>query len=80
VTQPVLDATTIAKALGIAPANVYAPLEALVDAGVLAPTSDRRRGRIWRSDEVLGALDDFAVRAGKRRVPEAGASCDAVAT
>lgn len=66
--HPVLDAATIGVALGIAPSNVYAPLEPLLSAGVLTQANDKRRGQIWRSDQVLGALDAFAARAGKRRV------------
>jgi hypothetical protein len=66
--HPVLDAATIGVSLGIAPSNVYAPLEPLLSAGVLTQANDKRRGQIWRSDQVLGALDAFAARVGKRRV------------
>jgi len=66
--HPVLDAATIGVVLGIAPSNVYAPLEPLLSAGVLTQAYDKRRGQIWRSNEVLEALDTFAARAGKRRV------------
>ena len=65
--RPVLDAATIGVALGIAPSNVYAPVEPLLSAGVLTQANDKRRGQIWRSREVLAALDAFAARAGKRR-------------
>lgn len=65
--HPVLDAATIAVALGIAPSNVYAPVEPLLSAGVLTQANDKRRGQIWRSKEVLAALDAFAARVGKRR-------------
>ncbi len=69
--HPVVDAAVIASSLGIATSNVYAPLEPLLAAGVLTHTNDRRRGQIWRSKEVLVALDAFAARAGKRGAPSA---------
>ena len=65
--HPVLDAPSIARTLGIAPSNVYAPITPLIEAGILTQTNDRKRGQIWRSTEVLTALDAFAARAGKRR-------------
>jgi Fic family protein len=66
--QPVLNAANIAAALGIAPNNVYAPIETLLSAGVVTQGNDKRRGQIWRSPEVLLALDAFASRAGKRSI------------
>ncbi len=66
ITQPVVNAAVIAQHLGIAPNNVYAPLRPLIDSGVIVQIGDGQRGRIWRSDEVLRALDAFAARAGKR--------------
>lgn len=65
--HPVVNADMIATSLGIAPSNVYAPVEPLLAAGVLTLANDRRRGQIWRSTEVLEALDNFAARAGKRQ-------------
>lgn len=64
--HPVLDASSIARWMGIAPSNVYAPITPLIEAGILTQTNDRTRGQIWRSAEVLTALDAFAARAGKR--------------
>ena len=66
-THPVLNAELIASSLGLSPSNVYGPLKPLLDAGVLIESGDRTRGRIWRSDEVLRALDLFSARAGRRR-------------
>ena len=65
-THPVIDANTIATRLNIATSNVYAPLEPLIEAGILTESTSRSRGRIWRRDEVLRALDAFAARAGRR--------------
>ena len=45
--------------------NVHRHLERLTEAGVLTPFPLHRRGRAWRADEVLHALDAFAARAGR---------------
>lgn len=65
--HPVVNVDSVATSLGIAPSNVYAPLEPLLEAGILTPSHDKRRGQVWRSVEVLSALDDFAARAGRRQ-------------
>lgn len=65
--RPVLDSATAAAELGVAQPNVYPPLRALVDAGILKSKAEHRLGPFWRSDEVLGAIDDFATRAGRRQ-------------
>jgi Fic family protein len=66
--QPVVNAALLSRELGIAQPNVYRTLEPLEAAAVLV-TSGGSRGRIWRSPEVLDALDAFADRAGGRRRP-----------
>ena len=66
--QPVVNAALLSRELGIAQPNVYRTLEPLEAAEVLVP-SGGSRGRIWRSPEVLDALDAFAERAGGRRQP-----------
>jgi len=67
--QPVVNAQYVADTLGITATNVYPLIDQLVAAGILTPTSDRRRGRRWRSTDVISALDEFARRAGRRRGP-----------
>jgi hypothetical protein len=37
--------------------------------GIIAEFTDRTRNRAWRAPEVLGALDAFAARAGRRGLP-----------
>ncbi|PWJ51190.1 Fic family protein [Quadrisphaera granulorum] len=64
--QPVVDSATIARELGLSPANAARPLAPLVEAGVVRETTGRDRGRLWQADEVLAALDAFAARAGRR--------------
>ena len=67
--RPVLDAATAAEELGVQRPNVYPPLEALVDAGILTAKAEHRLGPFWRSPEILDAIDDFAARAGRREMP-----------
>lgn len=67
--RPVIDAAMAADFLGSAPQNVYPALAALTDAGILIATKEYRLGTLWRSDEVLAAIDSFAARAGRREAP-----------
>jgi Fic family protein len=64
--RPVIDSATAAAALGVKQPNVYPPLQALRDAGILKSKSEHELGPFWRSDEILGAIDRFAARAGRR--------------
>lgn len=64
--RPVLDSATAAAAIGVQQPNVYPPMKALVDAGIVTSKAEHRMGPFWRSDEVLTAIDEFARRAGRR--------------
>lgn len=64
--MPVLNSRMAAEQLGVAQPNVYAPLRALTDAGILQSKNEHHMGPFWRSDEVLAAIDQFAERAGRR--------------
>nr|WP_221209647.1 Fic family protein [Leifsonia aquatica] len=66
VRRPVLDSATAASELGVKQPNVYPPLRALVDAGILKSKAEHQLGPFWRTDEVLAAIDRFAKRAGRR--------------
>jgi Fic family protein len=66
VRHPVVNAALVARELGIREANVYRALGPLVSAGVLVEFTDKKRNMLWRTDEVLAALDAFALRAGRR--------------
>jgi Fic family protein len=66
VRRPVLDSATAAAELGVKQPNVYPPLRALVDAGILKSKSEHQLGPFWRTDDVLAAVDGFAKRAGRR--------------
>ncbi|WP_278312428.1 Fic family protein [Lolliginicoccus levis] len=64
--QPVVDAGTVAAELGIAPQNALRAIGPLVDAGVLTEFTAQQRNRMWQARDVLGAIDEFADRAGRR--------------
>lgn len=63
-----LNAEVISSELGIDSGNVNRSVRPLIGAGILT-RSESRRNQIWRSAQVLGALDAFAARAGRRAVP-----------
>ncbi|WP_417217402.1 Fic family protein [Arthrobacter sp.] len=65
--RPVIDSATAAAELGAKQPNVYPPLKALVEAGILQSKAEHRLGPFWRSDEILDAIDRFAQRAGRRQ-------------
>lgn len=64
--RPVIDSATAALELGVKQPNVYPPLKALVEAGILNSKAEYKLGPFWRSDEILEAIDNFAKRAGRR--------------
>jgi len=68
---PVVDAGLVATELGVRPQNVYSLLRDLTEQGVLSAKTEHRYGTLWRSDEILHAIDRFAERAG-RRSPSTG--------
>ncbi len=65
---PVVDAALVASALGIKTQNAYPLLRDLTAQGILNAKTEHRFGTVWRSDEVLKAIDRFAERAGRRSV------------
>ena len=68
---PVVDAAHVARELGIRQQNAYPLLRALTDQGVLTSKAEYRVGTLWRSDEILRAIDRFSERAGHRTGPQA---------
>lgn len=64
--RPVLNSAAAAEELGVKQPNVYPPLRALVEAGIIKSKAEHGLGPFWRSDEVLAAIDAFAQRAGRR--------------
>ena len=63
--HPVVNAAFLADELNIAPQNTYRSLARLVEADVVVEFTDRKRNQMWRSPEVLDAIDRFAARAGR---------------
>ena len=64
--RPVLNSAAAAEELGVKRPNVYPPLRALAEAGIVKSKAEHQLGPFWRSDEVLAAIDAFAERAGRR--------------
>ncbi len=64
--RPVVNAALLAQELGIESTNAHRYLNPLTEAGILVETTNGPRNRVWRSPEVLAALDAFAERAGRR--------------
>jgi len=63
---PVVDANLVAAELGVRPQNAYPLLRDLTERGILNAKTEHRHGTVWRSDEILHAIDRFAERAGRR--------------
>jgi Fic family protein len=64
--RPVVNAVLVGQELGIESTNAHRYLNPLTEAGILIETTNGPRNRVWRSPEVLAALDAFAERAGRR--------------
>ena len=64
--RPVVNAVLVGQELGIESTNAHRYLNPLTEAGILIESTNGPRNRVWRSPEVLAALDVFAERAGRR--------------
>lgn len=64
--QPVVNARLLEDRLGLAPATIWRQMQVLEEVGVVKGFDKFKRGRHWRSDEVLDAMDAFAARSGRR--------------
>ena len=64
--RPVVNSVLVGEELGIESTNAHRYLNPLTKAGILVETTNGPRNRVWRSPEVLAALDAFAERAGRR--------------
>jgi Fic family protein len=67
--RPVLNARVISQELSVDVGNVHRYTGPLLDSGILTATTEGKRNQVWRSVEVLQALDAFAARAGRRTAP-----------
>jgi hypothetical protein len=61
--RPVIDTALLTEELGIESKHARRYLEPLSGAGIIIETSSGPRSRVWRSPEVIAALDAFADRA-----------------
>jgi Fic family protein len=68
VAQPVVGLSYVETMLEAGQMTSLRAVNTLVDRGVLTEFSGRRRNRVWRQTDVLGALDSFAegLRRGSR--------------
>ena len=64
--RPVISAALAAQELGVKQPNVYPPLHALTESGIVKSKNEHGLGPFWRADDVLAAIDRFAERAGRR--------------
>jgi Fic family protein len=64
--QPVINSKLLEQRLGLAPATIWRQMQVLEEAGVVKGFDKFKRGRHWRADEILVALDAFAERSGRR--------------
>jgi Fic family protein len=61
--RPVINTALLTEELGIESKHARRYLEPLSEAGIILETNSGPRSRIWRSPEVIAALDAFAERA-----------------
>jgi Fic family protein len=61
--RPVINTALLTEELGIESKHARRYLEPLSEAGIIIETSSGPRSRVWRSPEVIAALDAFAERA-----------------
>lgn len=64
--QPVVNAKLLEDRLGLSGPTIWRQMQVLEEAGVVEGFDKFKRGRHWRSDEILDALDSFAARSGRR--------------
>lgn len=66
IAHPVVDSALIQRELDVSAPAANRAINTLVEAGVLRQVGNRFRDRAWAAPDVLGALDAFAERAGRR--------------
>ena len=64
--QPGVTVASVAKSLGVSDGAANHAVNQAVDAGILKATSDKQRNRVWIDQQVIGVLNEFAERAGRR--------------
>ncbi|MFT3969341.1 MAG: Fic family protein [Micropruina sp.] len=64
--QPAVNLRFVEQELDVSQTAARRAIDQLTAAGVLSEGTDRRRNRVWIARDVVEALDDFALRAGRR--------------
>lgn len=64
--QPVVNYEVLETKLGLDYRRQKRALDTLEEAGIIVGVNKFKKGRYWRAPEMLGALDAFAERAGRR--------------
>ena len=64
--QPVVTAKLVIAELDVSAPTAQAALSRLVGAGILVESTGWKRNRVYRSPEVLDALDGYAAGLGRR--------------
>jgi Fic family protein len=67
--QPIINTKVLQYELGIASKHADRHMTVLKDAGIVSSFTAYQRGIHWKADDVLGSLDDFARRSGRRANP-----------
>ncbi|KRA32627.1 MULTISPECIES: Fic family protein [unclassified Nocardioides] len=68
--MPVFSAAEAEVRVGGTTSAVYRAVDALVDAQVLRPLTDRKRHQVWGVGDMLDELDDLSVRIGAAALAE----------
>ncbi len=64
--QPAVTTSYVTDRLGVSYTAASRAIDQAMTAGILVPSTDQRRNRVWLAPEVLGTLDEFAARSGRR--------------
>lgn len=64
--QPVVTSRVVVAELAVSPPAAHEALRRLSEAGILNESTGRRRNRVFRAPDVLGALDAYAAGLGRR--------------
>jgi len=65
--QPAVTVAFVSETFGVSGAAANHAVNQAVEAGILKATSDKQRNRVWIDSQVIGVLNEFAVRAGRRQ-------------
>ena len=64
--QPALTVAVVISSLSVSETAARRAIDQAVQAGILNPTTDKKRNRVWLAASVTDILDGFAERAGRR--------------